>query len=66
MSIDMQRATPPGGHHNDIICRRNVQEFVEHIVTTCDDNGGVFLQLGRYVAVEYTRLDLIGDEQEKY
>ena len=57
-------AVLPGFNHEDILSRFEMQKFVKHIVTTCDNNGGVVLEVWSKFVVEDTGLDLVGDEDE--
>lgn len=54
----------PRSNHNNILGRFEVQEFVEHIVTTCNHNRCVLLECGDYLLIEDSRLNLIGDKKE--
>lgn len=56
----------PRSHHDDVLCRLEVQQLVEDIVSTRDDNGRVRLQVRCKLLVEYTWLNLVRDQQEQH
>jgi hypothetical protein len=52
--------------HADIDIRRDIEEFVEDVVATGNDNSSSMFQLRGNVRVEKPRLNLFGDKEEEH
>lgn len=56
----------PWCNHDHILARLKFEETKEDIISTSNDDGCIGLHLWKKLIVEYTRLHLVGDENEQH